>query len=1079
MRYSLEPVMFSLAIIRKKEREKTKCWRHLGFVPSMKDVSNLPDNRPKHMRRTPLDPEVKANIYHRSLDLILEGLVEAQRNPPTVLVNLGGLVKKVKVHLPVCFIMGDQKSNDMMCLRISKIKFPPRIHRGCNSSWQTCLRGRPSGCDYLRMDLVESMCFAGMDLQPEHLVPVAELIRSVVMEHVLQIYNVDNAFWKVDFGDQPHGIYQATVDDNLHMSEGGVLEHMSNVLLDHTSPNEKAMLDHLAETLLSRQAIRSTLRPRLPRINFVKGWTRVAQSTHSEKVGRLLSLVLMSKSEDGLAVLDRIAQRNQVKYIRSFWGAEDLDTTDGKTVLKFYRKQVLQPAIAQVYLKGAREEIHCRVVLALLRDFGFSAILDAKLDHMQLDKLVYSIWALSETKEFLKGVRYKKRRRKLPDKSVLKFDFTIDTWLGNQYSKYVLGDCYLEKNYKELFLDPDITAETALPVAADAQVGTDSHAHGGDSDSDSANDDKEDEDDDVDEAPLRDELNLLREKFDFTEEDCLPLTGILGGQPKDDGDMSESESDDGDIPIGQLQLPPGKRKRLGSTSEGEGLPVTSGSALPKPTPPNPGATQNEGSTPNPQTVTAVATGLTDANPKADKAVAEPTKSPVPSKPKIPKTKDIDLSEHCGVGSPLPTYHYGEMRALDKKAICRGCIRCDIRDYIVFLEFALCMNAFVHYGNTLSPKGRRTSDMHERFCLFVFAFHAFVYRGGYGSRLCKLHSHLHLVALIFLFGWIMEFDSGVGERGIRKWVKAPSSTAQKRAGEFHRQTMRRVSDQIAIDHVVGIGELQFPTATPTSNREKIPHRPLPNQTTFRIDVKKRLVTDEPDPERPNCIPPQGLVSAICDFIRKSGTVRWQRYVTLSTEYVVKDGSVIRGHPDYGGLPWYDWICVGNIMEKDAVPLHFFGCIETRDGLFFCVRKPLMRLETEQRSYITAQFWYNTNSTFEILSPSGRERSILAMPTTNTSEGLMGVPEEVRQQKAKSVTQTLVFLADRERDWPRIFLRAPWTEIYTALNIPPNSQELEDMEAGQDDADDEGVNVEDRDVVDGRPGEGAADVETMSI
>ena len=66
-RYSLEPMLFTTAALNRESRENRRFWRHLGFIPSFKSMEDSKDS---------------LDFYHQCLTVILNGLKQAQENPP-------------------------------------------------------------------------------------------------------------------------------------------------------------------------------------------------------------------------------------------------------------------------------------------------------------------------------------------------------------------------------------------------------------------------------------------------------------------------------------------------------------------------------------------------------------------------------------------------------------------------------------------------------------------------------------------------------------------------------------------------------------------------------------------------------------------------------------------------------------------------------------------------------------------------------------------------------------------------------------------------------------------------------------
>ncbi len=92
-RYSLEPVLFSLAAIPREQRESRHSWHHFGFVPQKHGCSEE-------------ESSSDLQLYHDCLSYLLDGLREAQNNPPRVSFKLndGGMVHR-RALLPLMVVL--------------------------------------------------------------------------------------------------------------------------------------------------------------------------------------------------------------------------------------------------------------------------------------------------------------------------------------------------------------------------------------------------------------------------------------------------------------------------------------------------------------------------------------------------------------------------------------------------------------------------------------------------------------------------------------------------------------------------------------------------------------------------------------------------------------------------------------------------------------------------------------------------------------------------------------------------------------------------------------------------------------
>jgi hypothetical protein len=142
--------------------------------------------------------------------------------------------------------------------------------------------------------------------------------------------------------------------------------------------------------------------------------------------------------------------------------------------------------------------------------------------------------------------------------------------------------------------------------------------------------------------------------------------------------------------------------------------------------------------------------------------------------------DPDIEDICNIGRPIKKYDPLTHKRESKNSSVHGAILGHIDDFQDFVELVLCFNAFIHYGDTLPVELKsNVAEIERRTKLLVNRYYTLVFKGegGNDARSCKIHSHLHPSILMKLFGSMMEFDSGVGERGLKRWAKQASKTAQ--------------------------------------------------------------------------------------------------------------------------------------------------------------------------------------------------------------------------------------------------------------------------------------------------------------
>ena len=127
--YSLEPLMFTVGLLRREVREKEGSWRHLGFIPCKSEKKKLKGVAGKQA-------EQALAFNHQCLSILLEDLVTAQKDPPLLNLNFFGHNYKIRLILEVAFVIGDQLSQDTHCCRKkSNSGGAARIHRSCLMSF--------------------------------------------------------------------------------------------------------------------------------------------------------------------------------------------------------------------------------------------------------------------------------------------------------------------------------------------------------------------------------------------------------------------------------------------------------------------------------------------------------------------------------------------------------------------------------------------------------------------------------------------------------------------------------------------------------------------------------------------------------------------------------------------------------------------------------------------------------------------------------------------------------------------------------------------------------------------------------
>ena len=299
-RYSLEPVLFSVAAIPRERRESRHSWRHLGFVPQREHCSQ--DQSSSNLQ-----------FYHDCLSFLLDGLREAQKKPPTVSIKLtGGEIVYRRAMLPLMVVMGDQLSQDTLCGRLkSNSGGAGRVHRSCMCSYlniddpyHSCKKVNKETLNFLttfaassdediasKLNSVQRLSSSAKDyrIAKSFLLKQRTMFRSI-LRHPFTTHPIKNAFDGIDFGSWSAGIYDATFDDFMHSVEAGMISYVAETVYDGLTNKEKETVEELTRHMLDNQ--RCSVISTYPRWRLQPGFTRQTLMTSGERVGSLLALSL-------------------------------------------------------------------------------------------------------------------------------------------------------------------------------------------------------------------------------------------------------------------------------------------------------------------------------------------------------------------------------------------------------------------------------------------------------------------------------------------------------------------------------------------------------------------------------------------------------------------------------------------------------------------------------------------------------------------------------------------------------------------------------------------------------------------
>jgi len=331
--YSLEPLMFTVGVLRNKTQESQHAWRHLGFIPAR-------SLKKKQQKEVGTAAEQSLAFTHECLSILLQDLAELQRSPPLVTLKLFGKVYHIQLILEVACVIGDQLSQDTHCCR-KKINGggAGRMHRGCMTSFMNPSEPQKDGCKRISKKVLDHLCESvwlheDEDRRQAHYAETFPLgghangsveteiiqvtkIRSEVardiIEKVFSTYPVHNAWSAISFGANKDGIHRATVDDPMHYNSSGLFSYLAEIAFGGLVGKDAEELEgYMREDFANA---RSSVRYDLPRGKFTAGFTNCTLLTASEKVGLMFSLYLSLGTQRVINIYQKNILRQQRKYL--------------------------------------------------------------------------------------------------------------------------------------------------------------------------------------------------------------------------------------------------------------------------------------------------------------------------------------------------------------------------------------------------------------------------------------------------------------------------------------------------------------------------------------------------------------------------------------------------------------------------------------------------------------------------------------------------------------------------------------------------------------------------------------------
>lgn len=300
-------IMFTTSLFKRNIRNQAHAWRPLGYVPIDRNYYSGP-------QWDALKSNVKSFRLNMMFDMVLQSFRAAQvEGALKIPLKLGNLTKDVNLKVPLAFIIGDIQGGDGICGHSAYYNTKARrICRMCNATPEVYDTKEVDNCQPLVMEEIKQM----------------NINRETKQLYDLQQYNTWQAFFDIDYGRLPGGVFTAACPpEALHSLENGLIHHCLIQLFDKENkmllPLSQRKIDMIIQkwALYPRQKHMKAYNAEFPRLIFQDGVTSITNLSAGTKVGILFSIVIAALTKDGRKVflVDALfSTKNYLNMIEAF-----------------------------------------------------------------------------------------------------------------------------------------------------------------------------------------------------------------------------------------------------------------------------------------------------------------------------------------------------------------------------------------------------------------------------------------------------------------------------------------------------------------------------------------------------------------------------------------------------------------------------------------------------------------------------------------------------------------------------------------------------------------------------------------
>ena len=329
---SLEPIALTLGIFNRNTRYKPESWFTLGCIENSANIY-------KFLGGKKIDAFEKARDYHHIIKVIMDPIRKIQNAggfdfflPKRDFKNIKELPSmnststdwtKIRFKPMIQFIIGDTEGFNKLCLK-----------KGGHNTMHLC-----RDCDVKRIEASDSSYICNM----RTLRDMVEAYNSKKLDEMSFLQQF-NSFWLLDFGENEGNIYQATLNEILHMLHAGILLHAYDEIQNIFNPSTWLMIERIAQSMAKAISCQTISKLFPPVGCFVRGLNPGTSMTAKEKLGRMFLIYLvLSRDDVARHVYENVPDISESYYMSIVYLLERLLGSHGWMSSYYHDKKIIDP----------------------------------------------------------------------------------------------------------------------------------------------------------------------------------------------------------------------------------------------------------------------------------------------------------------------------------------------------------------------------------------------------------------------------------------------------------------------------------------------------------------------------------------------------------------------------------------------------------------------------------------------------------------------------------------------------------------------------------------------------------------